>query len=904
MRDIGEGIDLRSVLIVVPGRRFGRELITELVSIGEKTEAWVSPGRVSTPGELSTSLIQHQADAAPALVRAFAWAKTLRTLDTEEFEVLLRRRPTEDSLAEWVRFGAMLDSSVGELARELILPGEVPQRCAVLQQMGDARRWEIIERCRQKYETILGEKNLVDGNLSNLAALRSQTRSVALNIREIVLVGVAELDGASRAAITRSGLPASALIFGPESESPRIDDFGCVRGEITRERVPIESSALEIAEDTKDCAARAVGRIAAWTQEHQGLVARDVSVCAPEPDDARDLALAARGVEGLRFHDASGEEIGRASVVKLLAAACDHLRERTLESLSAFVKRPEAERWIVHRSKPGRDWIARVDAAAVLNPGIPDIDSPDELREFAENVTNLLGGLASEDLSDRDAGGTLDEIIAFLERTFAGEELTERETEALSVIADSIAQLREGAGFIGDLPAWRWIELLLECISQERLTATSSREEIEVLGWLEAAVDRARFIVITGFNEGGIPSGRIEDPLLPERVRAELGMPTGESRAERDAFLLEGLIRSRTEMPDSTGRVWFICAKRDGEGNPLKPSRLLFRCDDDEAIERIERLSSEIPEAPGFVAAKSTRDEYANGSGIGFPEAPLHDIALPNVVRATAFKEYIRSPYVFFLKHVARLTEVSEPDAESDSGAMGSLIHQVLRDFGAGEAKAEKREDAIAQWVLSQFDRALFETSGPAGSSIRDIQVEVARRRLRTFARVQAAHARDGWSIHETEWESPTPIEIKAPSGKLLLKARLDRLDRRENEWLVLDYKTGDAAKEPGKTHVKSHKWIDLQLPLYVYLLRSCGLAPDGARAGYFLLPKKSVEGRIEFADWDDDQLAEAEALATQIVEGVLQRKFEHGDDPFEEGAIARLCGVTLLEEDPEESEE
>lgn len=903
--EIGLGIDLQHVLLVVPGRRFGRELIAELVDIGEKSESWISPGRVSTPGEVGGALLGGDARKASPVVRALAWAGALRVLPPEEFEKIFRRRPADDAMAEWARLGGMLDSTVGELARELILPTEVPERCRELAQMGDAGKWEIIDRCRRGYESILAEARLIDGNLSNLSTLRAAANRAEPKFREIVLVGVVELDRASRSAIEQSGLRTSALVFGPDSENRWTDEFGCVRHEITRPLVSVIGSAIEIAEDTRDCADRVAGRIAAWTQQHRGLVSREVSVCAPDSKYAHELALAARDVHGLRFHDAAGKEIGRTSAVKLLGAACEHLRQRTLESLASILKRPEIEKWVTRSAKQRPDWIARVDAAAVLNPGVPDGSPPEELRGVAESVSSLFGDLAAQGQTPCGADRAFDMSIDFLGRALADDEPADGEIEALKLIADAIAEIRDGAAMIGELVAWRWIELLLEAIRSERLAAASRRDEIELLGWLEAACDRAPFVVITGLNEGAIPVGRVEDPLLPEPVRAALGMPTGSSRAERDAFLLEGLVRSRMSDSESRGEVWCICAKRDAQGNPLKPSRLLFRCDDDEAIERVERLSNEIPEPPRFEAVKRRLPkETARASDIGFPVAPLHDVAIPSAVRVTAFREYLRSPYVFFLKHVAGLAEVHDPDAEADSSVMGTLLHRILREFGAGEARSERREAAISEWVLARFERALAEVPKQAISGVRDIQIEVARRRLRTFARLQAAHAKDGWSIFETEWESPTPVAINAPSGKLLLTARLDRIDKRHNELLILDYKTADAAKAPGETHFKSKQWIDLQLPLYLYLLRKCGLAPEGARAGYFLLPKKSAEGRIVYAEWTGDQLSDAEAIAARVVDDVLNHKFEHGEDPFEDGAIARLCGVTLLEIDSEETEE
>jgi len=913
---MGEGIDLQRALVVVPGRRFGRELLAELVEIGEKTEAWVSPGRFVTPGEVCAALLGGREREASGLVRGLAWGRVLREMDSAEFDVLVRRRPEDGAMAEWLRLGTAIDSTVGELARELVLPGEVPERCGALKQMGDAKKWDVIEGLRGKYEGLLrsgdggGGGGLFDGHLMHLERLRGNSDAGAANVREVVLIGVVELDRASREAIARSGAKSTALVFGPESEGRWLDDFGCVRGEVAREKLSLRGECLEFAEDIRDGASRAVGRIAAWTNERKNLATHDVSVCAPEPEIGAEMLLAARRVEGLHFHDASGEEIGRASVVKLIAAAVEHAREGTVESLAKLVKRPEVERWIMGQARATGAWLTEVDAAAIRSPGTTVEELTDDLGIIAASAGELLGVLAPGTGRSANLGEQLDGVIALIGRALGNDQPSEREAESLEFLADAISELRVGARLVGRISGWRAMELLLEALSDARTASPSRQGEVEVLGWLEAAVDRAPFVAIVGLNEGMVPKGRVEDSLLPEGVRGALGMATGRTRAERDAFLLEGLVRSREKV----GGVHAICAKKDGEGNPLRPSRLLFRCEDDEAIRRIERMVDPVPEPARFgaVTAKAGIEEETENAlnarmRIGFPVAPLHDIVPPKSVRATAFKEYLRSPYVFFLKQVAKLEEMDEPSVEADQRLMGTVIHDVLREFGRGEAKAERREDAIADWVLQKFESQLSEVPARRASAVREVQIEVAKRRLRTFARVQAAHAADGWRIVETEWVTPKPVEIVAPSGRVVLTGRLDRIDIRSgvggDEWLVLDYKTGDSGKDPDKTHFKSKQWADLQLPLYVYMMRVSGLAPKGAKAGYFLLPKKSDDGAIEKVDWDDAKFAEAEALAVQIVEDILSKKFDLGDDPFEEGAIARLCGVTLIEAD-EEGEE
>jgi len=898
----GSGIDFQRVLVVVPGRRFGRELVAEVVGIGEKTESWVSPGRVITPGELSALLLDGGAQRAPGLLRAMAWGEALRRLPVAEFDAILKRRPDDDSAGEWLRLGETVDASVGELARELFSASEVGERAGDVQDSGEGPRWRSIGAAQKTYEELLEGAGVRDGHMARLEILRGGVAVPPEGLTEIVLIGVVELDRASREALARCPLPVRALVFAPEGEAGKVDEYGCVSA-LVRDRVAIDAQNVEFAEDLSDGARRVVGRIAAWTSdpsETSGakvISARDVTVCAPEPAIGLELALAAKEVDGIAFHDAAGEEVGLASVVKLLAALAEFVREETIEACAKVAKRPEIEKWIETTVRAENGWIDRMDRSAISAPGVlvGEYDGPDAavVRAIADLCRDMTN--AGEGLSAR-----LDGLIAILERVYEGVELNEREAGAMRAIAGVVAECRAGAAWMKAIDGWRAVELVLEALGDARQPEASRRGEVEVLGWLEAAVDRAPYVAVLGLNEGMIPTGRVEDALLPESVRRVLGMATGESRAERDAFLLEGLIRSR----ERRGGVWFVCAKRDQEGNPLKPSRLLFRCDDEEALARVERMVDELPEKPRFKAEQRVAEEEAVGSEDGFPLAPIQEMEPPREVHVTAFREYLRSPYVFFLKRVARLKELSEPSPEADQSEMGIVLHAVLSEFGAKESGALLREDDIAAWALDRFSSLIADSPRQRAITVRDIQVEVAKRRLRTFAHVQAEHAATGWRVHSTEFEPASPIILEVPEGKIGLTGRIDRIDVRDGplgvEWLVLDYKTADKAKTPEYVHQKGDEWRDLQLPLYVFLLQTIEPRAKLVKAGYFQLPKASSEGVIEFAEWDGAAFEGAIERAREIAGAMLRKEYPLGDDPFESGGLARLCGVTLIEVEAE----
>jgi ATP-dependent helicase/nuclease subunit B len=87
--------------------------------------------------------------------------------------------------------------------------------------------------------------------------------------------------------------------------------------------------------------------------------------------------------------------------------------------------------------------------------------------------------------------------------------------------------------------------------------------------------------------------------FLPDSARRVLGLPDNESRLARDSYLLAAMLASRPEP----GAVQIILGKTTAQGDALKPSRLLFRCADDQALAaRAVRLFARPASAPAVLS--------------------------------------------------------------------------------------------------------------------------------------------------------------------------------------------------------------------------------------------------------------------------------------------------------------
>ena len=136
----------------------------------------------------------------------------------------------------------------------------------------------------------------------------------------------------------------------------------------------------------------------------------------------------------------------------------------------------------------------------------------------------------------------------------------------------------------------------------------------------------------------------------------------------------------------------------------------------------------------------------------------------------------------------------------------------------------------------------------------------------------------------------------------MYLRGRIDRIDRHRatGEIVIFDYKTGESANKPEKTHRRRDDWVDLQLPLYRHLVRFveeqfADVDPATVRLGYIVIPKSLDAIGHHLAEWTADDLAEADETAREVIRNIRAGIFGPPNGPppafFEEFAAICLDG-------------
>jgi RecB family exonuclease len=476
-----------------------------------------------------------------------------------------------------------------------------------------------------------------------------------------------------------------------------------------------------------------------------------------------------------------------------------------------------------------------------------------------------------------------------LEAVYGGRELDRAQPVDRCLYA-ALEHLRDALDSLANVPgdlqpqmdARQACRLVLDGLAGEGIAPPPAANAIELLGWLDLPLDDAPALVVTTFNDGWVPSTNSADTFLPNRLREALGLLDNDRRLARDTYALSVLLASRRDLK-------LIVARRDAEGNPLAPSRLLFAAEPDVMVDRAQRFFGELPPFPPRRNLLAPSGDPPRKSLLAPPRPkplgkPISELSV------TRFRDFIACPYRFYLRHVLALESLADQAAELDGAAFGNLIHQVLEQFGRAEDAAESRASSDPQRILAylehQLDRIAAARYGPkqARPAVL-VQMELGPMRLRAFADWQAQRTRDGWRIVFSEDSEDRREKLRAPfevDGQPFdLCGRIDRIDYHESarKLCVIDYKTDDRGEQPEKTHRQEGRWTDLQLPLYRHLVRRVKLGvkvPDdaGIELGYILVPRDLAAVGLALADWDQAMLESADETARQIIRAILAEQF------------------------------
>jgi ATP-dependent helicase/nuclease subunit B len=879
-------VDLQDVFIVAPTAHAGRRLKEALALYCSSKNASLLSAEVVTPSFFFRNDTESLNEASQPVIRAL-WAKLLVSLELTQFPSFFSAKSYEQDFFWGMRTGEMIQNLRSTISDGGFTIAKLAAEKGA--ELEEADRWKDLAAIEKLFLAALKEMKLADPLESKIARAAepvlppSAKRVIIACVPDPSLLAIKALECISRK------IPVDVLVSAPESCTNLFDEWGRPVTEKWKDGLVEFADAqrdIILAGSPSSQSEKAIEQIAA-VQSSFGPA--DIAVGVPDISVAPFLEthLMERGIKA--FNPA---EILLSShpVYTLIECYSQLVTEGSYDALRSFLRHTAVLDFLSDTEN--------VTAVKLLT----------ELDEFQNQfmpaaVEDMFAGLSGKENEDFESAAKavayvsrliaefrktapVTALRAFLQeiydrRKLDPENTADAEFEEAAGLADECIREVEDSSFLQiGLDGRQVMQILLESMAGRKYQPGREDSEIDLEGWLELPWNNASVLIVTGMNEGIVPETRVSDVFLPDSLRSKLQLRDAAARFARDIFLMRILVESRRKE----GRTSFICGKTTVSGDPLMPSRLLFRC-----------VDSDLPSRAAALFGKFNESRHAPHSSVTFLLNPVPPADVPeedlNIKRmsVTSFRSYLDCPFRFYLKYVLGMGPLDDLKREMDGMDFGTMVHTALQHMTMdGRMKKSSDPAALFKFLSGEVDKWMSARFRSPLSLPLVIAAESAKQRLRRFSEVQARLVTEGWETIETEKKFRMEMHGITVTGKI------DRIDRNSGTGVlrVIDYKTSDKGDGPEKTHLgavrdctpdwakvtaddKEKRWMDLQLPLYALMLDREKGESSKIEAAYINLPKAvSDTGVLAWESMHPALLESAENCAGQVIKSVKEFRF------------------------------
>jgi ATP-dependent helicase/nuclease subunit B len=386
---------------------------------------------------------------------------------------------------------------------------------------------------------------------------------------------------------------------------------------------------------------------------------------------------------------------------------------------------------------------------------------------------------------------------------------------------------------------------------------------LAIWGPLEARLQRADLLILSGLNEGTWPPSVETGPWINRPMRTALGLPQPERRIGLSAHDFASALAAE--------HVLLTRAERE-VGAPTVPSRWLARLD---ALFDYDRESNNPP--PEYIQ-RGRREWLAWAEAIDRPtdykpwtrpepRPPVE--ARPTRVSVSGVEQWRRDPYGFYARRILRLEPLDPLQAELGAADRGTALHKALDEFLKAHPSGVLPTDALSQFEALGEHHLSQLLAAPAE---RAFWWPRFQRLARWFIATENARRASGTRLLASEADGALTL------GSLRVEARADRIDEIEpGGWNIIDYKTGRA---PSPKELKALFAPQLLLEAAMAEQGGFGKIEGAARAvqlSYWQANGLGLGGSVKEIEDSDQLVAAMVALVRRMA-----LHFAHPSTPYE----------------------
>ena len=910
-------IDMSNCLLVLPSKRAVQRLLQLLVQQATENSLAIIPPQLVTIGDFPEHLYPVEKQLATDLCQQLAWSKALADTPHEEMQHLFPGPPKTD-LEQWQPYAKLVSDLHRRLGNDVWSFSSIVREVQeVDKNFRELDRWETLKTIQSRYYGFLNEVDLWDKQAARNVAVRKE---LCTTDKQIIMLGAADLNRATKFMLDQVRSNVRILVAAPRNLSDRFDEFGGLITEAwLHAEIEFPCDRLCIVDRAEDQAFAVAHYLSNLGDEFS---ADQITVGVPDPEVQPQIERSLKAI-GVQHRDLKGQPIKDTPPVKLMIAMMEYTEEQSFASFAALVRHPDIFDWI-SRQVESNDWLGMVDEfqsqglfdrieIGARDPfGDPDeitgryktiprhvarqAKSVGQLNDVFQHVSKLFKTVAGE---SRTISEWTQPWCDILDEIYGQRVLDKTEFADLKTI-ESCRELYKALRDMREVPAdWQTnttsakaLQMAIDAASDWNVISPPIVDAVEMAGWLDLPLDDASVVVVTGMNDEHVPASENGHLFLPNKLCTTLGIVDNDRRYARDAYAMTAINGVRKH-------VLLIAGRRDLQGEPKKPSRLLFADTNEIMANRANAFFAydgksdarfwlddphQAPTKQQFVIPQPTNME------------PLSELSV------TSFREFIRCPYRFYLGRVLRLEPAVDDWQEMDARAFGNLAHEVLEAFGCSDVRDSTSEKEIAKFLNECLDSQVRQLYRGSRLPAVRIQVEQLRLRLEQFAGLQAAKAQEGWQIVSVEENNKHPMIVDGQEFRL--SGTIDRVDIHQESGRVAiwDYKTSDVGDSPRAVHMDRNGWKDVQLPLYRHLAKEIrqldGYDLSEVQLGFILLPRKIEEVRFETLECSQNELKQADDQVRDIIRKIRGNQYwpPQRKPPKYSENVAGICQDNVFE--------
>ncbi len=329
---------------------------------------------------------------------------------------------------------------------------------------------------------------------------------------------------------------------------------------------------------------------------------------------------------------------------------------------------------------------------------------------------------------------------------------------------------------------------------------------IQIMGLLESRNLNFNKVVVIDVNEGIIPGVEKYDPILPQILRRDIGIPGYNEKESIYAHNFYRLIMGAKEVyliykhgklneTDENIRSRFIeriIWDKEKKGGKIEIHNPIFK------VEFVKN-NREFPKDENIIIKLIENFDY----------------------HSTSIDTYIQCPLKFYFRYILKLKEREEIEEDIERSTIGIFIHEFLKDYY--KQFINKKVIIDKKNFMETLNIALKKKFRENGGSI--ILNEIIKKTLERFISYEIKKIKEN-DVYIKGLEENIATRIEVNGNEFRIKGWIDRIEEINGIYKIIDYKTG-AIKKPIKTqkleYTQSRELIkekikSLQLPIYIYL--------------------------------------------------------------------------------------